>query len=152
MVGISHLNCVIVVCVELAAAAKSLHSSKLSIFSFSWIFFPFAEIVRPTIVVIFDSIAIIYIFFKPQIWLFGCMCVFPGLFRIIIRWTQVYHLNPIYIIIIITTTAAFFCCLMFVYIFLGVNCREYLEFKTEIQDSGIEQCSIYRQQSWYRYM
>ena len=36
-----------------------------------------------------------------------------------------------------------FCCLMFVYIFLGVNCREYFRVKTEIQDSEIEQCIAY---------
>lgn len=123
MVGISHLNCVIVVCVELAAAAKSLHSSKflfLSIFIFlNNYFFFFSErdeIVRPTIVVIFDSIAIIFsiLYFSSSFYhlasnLIVRLYVFPGLFRIRLS-TQVYHLNPIYIIIlvIIITTAAFF--------------------------------------------
>ena len=111
-------------CVELAAAAKSLHSSKflfLSIFIFlNNYFFFFSErdeIVRPTIVVIFDSIAIIFsiLYFSFSFYhlasnLIVRLYVFPGLFRIRLSTQVVYHLNPIYIIIlvIIITTAAFF--------------------------------------------
>ena len=69
--------CHCMLCVELAAAAKSLHSSKflfLSIFIFlNNYFFFFSErdeIVRPTIVVIFDSIAIIFSVFYIFLLLF----------------------------------------------------------------------------------